>query len=372
MTPKQKLNLFLGKLITRFNPELAARIQDKRALERYRAGSPTMDWRLLGYGERFLYSAAGLRVGNCVLIGGGYDSWELEVSDRVSLYNLETNQWLTDIQIPVGAAQTHQAIACESDRYVYWLGGQLGPRVHPCTASCYVLDLETLEWSKFVDFSEPMYGCTAQFYNGRVHVIGGCYSDRRTTAAIHWSIPVKDGKPLSDSWSQEPETPLEGTHRGSVILDNYLYLPGGQLGETPPKDGDPNVYDPKSGSEDVFPEVARYSFKTKTWEIIAPLPIPVSHSDCTVVAHNGKILVVGGMERQDPDTHEIFLTDAIQEYDPRANQWTQRGTLVYRAKSMVCVEFQEMLYVFGGQKDTSAEDARPGRFISSIWVASID
>ncbi len=372
MTAKQKINLFLGNLISKVNPHLAVRIQDKRAFERYQSSNGDMDWKLKGYGNRMLYSAAGMRVGNNVLIGGGYRSWELEVSNQISIYDLESNQWLRDIEIPVDAAQTHQAIACESDRYLYWLGGQLGPRVHPCIATCYILDLETCEWTRFIDFPRPMYGSTAQFYDGKIHVIGGAEADRKSTATIHWSMPVKDGKPLADSWADEPETPLEGTHRGSVILDDYLYLPGGQIGETPPKNGNPDVYDAKFGMEDVFPEVARYSFKTKTWELIAPLPIQVSHNDCTVVTHNGKVLVVGGMELQDPDTHEIFLTDAIQEYDPATNTWSKRGSLVYRVKSMVCAVFQGSLYVFGGQKDTSAEDPRPGRFTSNVWCAPLD
>lgn len=372
MTLKQKLNLFLGELISKFSPELAVRIQDKRALERYRSGAADMDWQLLGYGNRYLYSAAGLKVGNCVVIGGGYHTWELDVSNVISIFNLETNQWLPDIRIPAGAAETHQALACESNRYLYWLGGQVGPRVHPCTASCYMLDLETLEWSEFVSFPRPMYGSTAQFFDGHIHVIGGAEADRKTTSAIHWSMPVKNGKPLADSWADEPEAPLEGTHRGSVILDDYLYLPGGQIGETPPKDGNPDLYDAAFGSEAVFPDVARYSFKTKVWELIAPLPIQVSHNDCTVLAHDGKVLVVGGMELQDPETHEIFLTDAVQEYDPATNTWSRRGSLVYRIKSMVCVIFQGRLYVFGGQKDTNVEDPRPGRFTSSVWVASID
>jgi N-acetylneuraminic acid mutarotase len=208
-------------------------------------------------------------------------------------------------------------------------------------------------------------------YQGRIYVVGGCHADRKTTATSHWSLAVSQGKAMESSWVREADSPLEGTHRGSAIIGDYLYLPGGQIGETPPIEGDSTYrYDVHTGTEDVFPDVARYHFKDRKWSRIAPLPVPVSHHDCTTLVVNEKLVVVGGMEFQDPNTHDIFLTDAIQVYDPATDSWSRQGELVYRTKSMVCAHSGGKLYVFGGQRDRNVDDARPNLFLNTIWATS--
>ncbi|MCZ6673233.1 MAG: hypothetical protein O7C75_09875 [Verrucomicrobia bacterium] len=373
MTIKQKINLWIGKLIKVFNPRLLERIQDKQALKRYVAGSGDMDWKLLGYGPRTLYSSSGLRAGDLVIMSGGFCDYDtLSTSREVSIYDLISDEWWDDISIPDDAAETHQAVACEANRFLYWLGGQLGPGVHPCTATCYCLDLQTKEWHRLPDFPKPMYGPTAQYFEGRIHVLGGCYSDRKTSATIHWSLSVKEGKSLEDSWVNEPEVPQHATHRGSAIIGDYLYLPGGQLEETPPVEGDSTfTYTPTTGNEEVIADSFRYHFRERTWQRIAPMSVGVSHHDCTTLGYDGNLLVVGGMKYQDPKTHAIFLTDLIQEYDPEQDCWREYGHLVYRIKSMVCAIHSGRLYVFGGQRDTSRQDGRPGCFLSTIWVAPL-
>jgi hypothetical protein len=254
MTFKQRINFRIGQIIEAINPQWRNQLQDKQALKRYIQRGGSLNWELYGRGQRTLYSASGLQAGNLVILGGGYSGLSLNVSRVVSVYDLEQNKWWPDIDIPSDAAETHQAVACESNRYLYWIAGQFGPRLHPCTDRCFSLDLESKNWSDLPPFPEPMYGPTAQYYQGRIYVVGGCHADRKTTATSHWSLAVSQGKAMESSWVREADSPLEGTHRGSAIIGDYLYLPGGQIGETPPIEGDSTYrYDVHTGTEDVFP-----------------------------------------------------------------------------------------------------------------------
>lgn len=57
------------------------------------------------------------------------------------------------------------------------------------------------------------YAPATQLWRGRLHVMGGSKENRHTPGVDHWSIAVKDGKPLEKEWRKEVPIPRGGPHR---------------------------------------------------------------------------------------------------------------------------------------------------------------
>ncbi|MCH87830.1 kelch repeat-containing protein, partial [Trifolium medium] len=55
----------------------------------------------------------------------------------------------------------------------------------------------------------------------------------------HWSLAVKDGKALEKQWRTEIPIPRGGPHRACIVVNDRLYVIGGQEGDFMPKPGSP-------------------------------------------------------------------------------------------------------------------------------------
>ena len=100
--------------------------------------------------------------------------------------------------MPPEIPQTHVALSCEADRYIYLAGGQLGPRCRPAVADVFVWDLVENTWNTLPPLPEARYAPTMQFFGGRLHLIGGAKPDRYTPVNDHLSLGVAGGRALDD------------------------------------------------------------------------------------------------------------------------------------------------------------------------------
>ena len=190
------------------------------------------EWVTLPSGPSPRLDAGAVQVGHSLYCIAGYESQEhvLGVVDR---FDLARCRWADQLPIPTGMPQSHLALTCEEDRYIYSAGGQLGPRCCPAVADVFAFDTLDRVWLSLPPLPESRYAATMQFWRGRLHVLGGSRPDRYTAASEHWSLGVGNGRTAERRWRVEPPIPRGGMHRAAVV-DDRLYVFGGQEGISSP------------------------------------------------------------------------------------------------------------------------------------------
>lgn len=116
-------------------------------------------------------------------------------------------------------------------RYIYYISGQPGPQCRGPTASTFVLDTVTEKWESLPPLPAPRYAPATQMWRGRLHVIGGSKENPYTPGVDHWSLLIKNGKPVGKQWQKEVPIPRGGPHKyvrvlkiGSFILSFKIML----------------------------------------------------------------------------------------------------------------------------------------------------
>jgi len=94
------------------------------------------------------------------------------------------------------------------------------------------------------------------------------------------------------------------------------------------------------GSQDVSGSVFRYITSEDRWERLSDKPTPVA--DVKGVLIGEKIYVPGG--RLDDGTN----SDVLEVYDPRRDNWEQRGSLPISISGYALADFEGEMYLFGG------------------------
>ena len=89
--------------------------------------------------------ANGVILNGRLYLFGGYVSIG-EVSNLCHIFDFGTEKWVGDFAIPEGVPQTHFGVATDGKRYIYTVGGQIGPHCSPCTDSVYVYDTVEGTW----------------------------------------------------------------------------------------------------------------------------------------------------------------------------------------------------------------------------------
>ncbi len=364
---KTKLKLIIGRIISFIDPLLLEKIQDQLELIKNKREKGELKWQVCGYGPQQRYASAGCQIKNLMYVVGGYETID-KMAASIDVFDMETETWAASISLPEDAAESHCAVVADGERYIYIVSGQKGPRCSPSTRRAFSFDTETGHFTDLPSLPEGKYALPGQIMGKRLHVVCGANEDRLTASKKHWSLGIDNGVPSESEWREEPSIPKPGAHMGSAVVDGYWYVLAGQDGETPPKPNDPRYsYSPGLGNECVYADCFRWKVGDPEWEEISEMPEGVSHHDASVVVLGKKILVIGGMSFQDPVTKEISLTDKIQELDTSTLEWKLVGRLPFRVKSMVCGYWKNKLYFATGQKDRSPVDARPYRFLRSVW-----
>lgn len=181
-----------------------------------------------------------------------------------------------------------------------------------------------------------------------LYVFGGCYNVYDEEILHPYAFGFD---PLTSQWKT-----LCAMRQGrcrfsltSVPEQNSLYAIGGCV------DSDASSYTLDEGSN----LCDRYMVSTNTWEAVCSLPKSICrHAACTLkVGNEERLFVSGGL-------HNVYGSSHVFEYEPRADEWRRRASLLAPRVDHSMFTYKGKLYVCGGW------NYRPDN--SRVLIESID
>ncbi len=366
------LKLTTRAILRVINPDLEYRLVEQHHFNQLGRRPPELLWKALPSNPEARLDAGRGQIGHELFVFGGF-FYPGEVSTKLDIFDMEKEKWTARVDLPRMMAQTHLGVASDGERYIYLISGQLGRYCLPATANCFVFDTKTREFNQFLSLPVPRYAPAVQFCRGRLHVIAGAKEDRTTAADDHWSIAVQDGKAVENQWRKELPIPQGGHHRASAVVDDVIYVFGGQEGDYVAIPGDPLCRCTAELTKEIrFPNTYRFVPTENRWQRLADIPVLTSHTESSVIQYKEYVVIVGGDFDRQANKDILRVNDEIQLYNTRTNHWKTIGRLPYRLKAMCGGYYKGDLYITGGQRGKSLDDPTPlPRFEVGTWKAKL-
>ncbi|KAG0593522.1 hypothetical protein KC19_1G335900 [Ceratodon purpureus] len=327
-------------------------------------GRPELVWEEVAEAPVARLDGAAVQIGQLFYVFAGYASID-EVHSHVDVYNLSSNTWESSFAMPAAMAHSHLGMATDG-RFIYIVSGQVGSQCRGPTARNFVLDTQTRSWSELLPLPSPRYAPATQLWRGRLHVMGGSKEDRQQPAHEHWSIPVRNGKVLESEWSDEIPIPRGGPHRACVVVEDDLYVIGGQEGDFKAKPGSLNFKCSRK-KEVVYSDVHKLAKRARRWRQLPPMLKPISHIEFAWVTFNRSIVIIGGSTMNNPLTKKMVLLGDIFHFDTQTKVWRKLGQMPYRGKTVLAAYWEGWLYFTAGQRDKGPSDPTPRKIMAKTW-----
>jgi N-acetylneuraminic acid mutarotase len=168
--------------------------------------------------------------------------------------------------------------------------------------------------------------------DGKIYVAGGLL-----TPNTGYSAHFEAYDPRSDRWTRLATLPEARHHIALAASGGKLYGVGGFSGGFPNWRAQADVY--------------VYHPATNRWTDGVPLPAP--RAEGTIAAAGGKIFVIGGRIRADPQSnHFNDHVDTVRHevFDPAAGRWRQVADAPTARNSAASAVINEKIYVVGGRQ----------------------
>ncbi|WKA04247.1 hypothetical protein VitviT2T_022302 [Vitis vinifera] len=325
--------------------------------------APELKWEEMQPAPVPRLDGASIQIKNLLYVFAGYGTLNY-VHSHVDIYNITDNAWGGRFDMPKEMAHSHLGMATDG-RYIYIVSGQYGPQCRGPTARCFVLDTETKKWQDLPTLPAPRYAPATQLWRGRLHVMGGGKENRHTPGLEHWSLAVKNGKALEKEWRSEIPIPRGGPHRACVVVDDRLFVIGGQEGDFMAKPGSP-IFKCSRRHEVVYEDVYMLDDEMK-WKVLPPMPKPDSHIEFAWVVVNNSIIIVGGTTEKHPVTKRMILVGEVFQFHLDSLKWSVIGKMPFRAKTTLAAFWDGWLYFTSGQRDRGPDNPQPRKVIGDMW-----
>ncbi|XP_039011163.1 kelch repeat-containing protein At3g27220-like [Hibiscus syriacus] len=331
--------------------------------------APDLPWEQMPSAPVARLDGSAIQIKNLFYVLSGYGTLDY-VHSHVDVFNFTDNTWCVRFDSPKDMANSHLGVATDG-RYIYVVSGQYGPQCRSPTARTYVLDTQTKEWRSMPPLPAPRYAPATQLWRGRLHVMGGSKENRHTPGLEHWSIAVKDGKALEKEWRTDIPIPRGGPHRACIVVNDRLFVIGGQEGDFMAKPGSP-IFKCSRRHEVVYDDVYMLDAEMKKWEVLPPLPKPNSHIECSWVVINNSIIIAGGTTEKHPVTKRMILVGEVFQFHLDSMTWSVIGKLPYRVKTTLAGFWDGYLYFTSGQRDRGPENPQPKKVIGEMWRTKLN
>ncbi|KAJ8770596.1 hypothetical protein K2173_018087 [Erythroxylum novogranatense] len=325
--------------------------------------APELKWEKMAAAPVPRLDGAAIQIKNLLYVFAGYGTID-SVHSHVDIYNFTDNNWGGRFDMPKEMAHSHLGMVTDG-RYIYVVTGQYGPQCRGPTAHTFVLDTETKQWRDMPPLPVPRYAPATTLWRGRLHVMGGSKENRHTPALDHWSLAVKDGKPLEKEWKTEIPIPRGGPHRACIVVDDRLYVIGGQEGDFMAKPGSP-IFKCSRRNEVVYGEVYMLDDEMK-WKVLPSMPKPDSHIEFAWAIVKNSIVIAGGTTEKHPVTKKMVLVGEIFQFNLNTMKWSLVGKLPFRVKTTLVGFWKGWLYFTSGQRDKGPDDPSPKKVIGEMW-----
>nr|XP_043627882.1 kelch repeat-containing protein At3g27220-like isoform X2 [Erigeron canadensis] len=325
---------------------------------------PQLHWDKMADSPVPRLDGAAIQINDQLFVFAGYGTIDL-VHSHVDVYNFTSNTWGDRFDMPKEMAHSHLGMVTDG-RYIYIVTGQYGPQCRGPTAHTFVLDTKTKKWQDMPPLPVPRYAPATQLWRGRLHVMGGSKEDRYTVGVDHWSIAVKDGKVLEKEWRTEMPIPRGGPHRACIVVDDRLYMIGGQEGDFMAKPNSP-IFKCSRRNEVVYSDVYMLDDEMK-WKVLPSMPKPDSHIEFAWAVVNNSIIIAGGTTEKHPETKKMILVGEVFQFQLDTLKWSVIGELPYCVKTTLVGFWDGWLYFTSGKRDRGPDDPTPNKkVIGEMW-----
>ena len=250
-------------------------------------------------------SASAVIDGKLYVFGGHYNT-RVQTSGTVQVLDPRTGVWTRRAPLPQPATHWNAVL----DGNTVWLaGGFVGDHPGPATDAVWRYDVAADRWSRGPSLPASRGSGALFLVDGALHYAGGFLPDRLTNAPDHWKLSLAGGT----NWIPSAPMPEPRGQLSGAVLGREFYAIGGQFGH------DQGPYD--------VTLVHRYDPVADRWTEVARLPHPVSHAESSTFVEDGRVIVVGGRNHQEPRSSPHRLHSGVLLYDPPRDLWIDLDAL---------------------------------------------
>jgi N-acetylneuraminic acid mutarotase len=227
--------------------------------------------------------------------------------------------WSLLAALPASNSETGVAAV---DGRVFVVGGY--PSDRKTVATVQVYDSATDRWQIVAPLPVPLNHVMAAGVNGKLYVIGGQTTESSEPEKAGFVNTTYEYDPATNHWTTRASMPTRRGGGAAAVADGKIYVVGGR----PPGGADFVVYDPKADR----------------WTTLPNLPTQRNHLAADSI--DGKIYVVGGRFEGGFRSKQ---SDALEVFDSKTNQWSKRRPMLKPRGGVNGIAANGCFHLFGGE-----------------------